>query len=192
MLLYNARRTNNRGFTLIEVLTAVIIVGVLASIAAPNFLGLLNQNRVKQSLEIIEGAIKESQRLAIRRGKTCKIRFTSLGTGSDKRSTVQVHPNETISGTVVSYSGCLLSTRELPRDVSLGLLDPGGSGNVLTIDSSGPIDLSLSSKGIPNTEGIMVISHTNVNSKKCIEIKGLLGNILTGNYDESVDKCTVS
>ena len=33
----------DKGFTLIEVITVVIIVGVLAAISAPNFLGLLNR-----------------------------------------------------------------------------------------------------------------------------------------------------
>ena len=192
MLLYNVLRKSNKGFTLIEIITTVIIIGVLASIAAPNFLGLLNRNRVRQALEQVEGAVKESQRLAIRKGKTCKIRFTSTGTGSDKRSVVQVRPNETIGVTNISYSGCLLNTRELPSEISFGLLDPGGSGNVSTVDSSNLIDLAFSSKGIPNVEGTMVISHPNVSIKKCIEIKGLLGNILTGNFDEAADKCEVS
>ena len=66
MLLYNARRKFNQGFTLIEMLVTIIIIGVIASLAAPNFLGLLNQSRVKDGLAQVEGAIKEAQRQAIR------------------------------------------------------------------------------------------------------------------------------
>jgi prepilin-type N-terminal cleavage/methylation domain-containing protein len=47
MLLYNVHRKSNKGFTLVEMIVTVIIVGVIASIAAPNLLGLLNQSRVK-------------------------------------------------------------------------------------------------------------------------------------------------
>ena len=48
MLLYNARKYNS-GFTLIEMLATIVIIGVIAAIAAPNFLGLLNRNRVNEA-----------------------------------------------------------------------------------------------------------------------------------------------
>jgi prepilin-type N-terminal cleavage/methylation domain-containing protein len=194
MLLYNARRKVNQGFTLIEMMVVVIIIGVIASIAAPNFLGLLNQSRVKDALAQVEGAIKESQRQAIRQGKTCKIRFTSSGTG-DNRSIVQVRPDETFTlsgGTtkIVKYTGCLLNNRELPNSVSLSLLN-SGSGTLETIDSTNEIDLAFSTKGNPDVQGIMVIEHPGTNTKKCIQIAGLLGNMITGDYDQTTKKCKV-
>ncbi|NJL51996.1 MAG: type II secretion system protein [Hydrococcus sp. SU_1_0] len=76
MLLYNARKSSS-GFTLIEMLVVFIIVGVIAAIAAPNFLGLLNQSRVKDGLAQVEGAVKEAQRQAMRRGKPCKVKFVT-------------------------------------------------------------------------------------------------------------------
>lgn len=185
MLLYNARKKSNRGFTLIEMLVTIIIIGVIASIAAPNFLGLLNQSRVKDGLAQVEGAIKESQRQAIRKGRICKIRFTSLGTGSNKRSIVQVHPDE---GSV-SYSDCLLNSRELPDSVSLSLLN---SGTLVLVDSSTPANLGFSTKGNPDVQGTMVIQHPQTNTAKCIQIEGLLGNILTGDYDGANTICDAS
>jgi prepilin-type N-terminal cleavage/methylation domain-containing protein len=189
MLLYNARKKSNKGFTLIEMLVTLIIIGVIASIAAPNFLGLLNQSRVKDGLAQVEGAIKESQRQAIRKGRICKIRFTSLGTGSNKRSIIQVHPDETVGGTTVSYSGCLLNSRELPDSVSLSLLN---SGTLALVDSSTPRNLGFSTKGNPDVQGIMVIQHPQTSTAKCIQIEGLLGNILTGDYDSATKSCDVS
>ena len=115
MLLYDAHRQSNKGFTLIEMLTAVIIVGVLAAIAAPNLLGMLNQTRVKDGLGQVEGAIREAQKLAIRRGRSCSIVFTTNGTGN---SIVQVAPG---------FNGCLLNTRELSDSVSFALLNAGQS-----------------------------------------------------------------
>jgi prepilin-type N-terminal cleavage/methylation domain-containing protein len=190
MLLYNARRKVNQGFTLIEMMVTVIIIGVIAALAAPNFLGLLNQSRVKDSLAQVEGAIKEAQRQAIRKGKTCKISFTSSGTG-DNLSIVQIHPNETISGRAYSYSECLLSNRELPKSVSFSLLN-SGSGTLETINSTNEVNLAFSTKGNPNVQGIMiVIEHPGTNTKKCIQIAGLLGNMITGDYDSTDSKCKV-
>ena len=188
MLLYSVRKSN-KGFTLIEMIAVVIIVGIIAAIAAPNFLGLLNRNRVTQGLADVDGAIREAQRIATRNGKVCKIRFTTTGTGSNKRSVVQVHPDEVISGTNVSYAGCLLETRELEQDVTTNFLV---SGTTLTpIDSSGLVlNLGFSGKGNPSNTGVMVISHSNSSSEKCIEIKGILGNIIAGNYDSATRTCT--
>ena len=60
MLLYNARK-HNSGFTLIEMLIVTVIIGVIAAIAAPNLLGLLNRNRVNQAARQVEGALRESK-----------------------------------------------------------------------------------------------------------------------------------
>jgi prepilin-type N-terminal cleavage/methylation domain-containing protein len=183
MLLYNARKSNS-GFTLIEMLVVVIIVGVIAAIAAPNFLGMLNQSRVKDGLAQVEGAIKEAQRQAMRKGQVCKIQFTSNAEGD---SVIQVHPDETVSGTTVSYSGCLLTSRELPESVSFSLLN---SGTLTVVNSSNERNLAFSTKGNPDVQGTMVISHPQTNTVKCIQIEGMLGAIFTGDYDSATTSCT--
>ena len=176
MLLYDVLKKSNKGFTLIEMITVVIIVGVIAAIAAPNLLGMLVQTRVKDSLGQVEGAIKEAQKLAMRRGKPCTIVFTTNASGN---STVEAK---------TGFNGCLLSTRELADSVFFSLLD-SGTGNLDLIDDSNEMELSFSSKGNPDKQRIMVISHAQANSQKCIQIEGLLGSILTGNYNSTTQKC---
>ena len=182
MLLYNVRKLN-KGFTLLEMITVVIIVGVIAAIASPNFLGLLNRNRVTQGLSDVKGAINEAQRLAIRSSQICSIRFTSIGSGANERSIVRVTPPA--GGN--NFNGCLLQERELPRDVSFGLVN---GASIDTINSASPVDLAFSAKGNPDATNIMVISHPNVNDQKCIQIQGLLGNIISGSYDGATGICT--
>ncbi|MEM8672718.1 MAG: GspH/FimT family protein [Cyanobacteria bacterium P01_G01_bin.67] len=98
MLLYNAPK-NNQGFTLIEMIITVIIIGVIAAIAAPNFLGLLNRNRANSGIAQIEGAIREAQRQAIKDSNSCTVNITSA--------------TRTVSG------GCLLSNRVLDNNVTI-------------------------------------------------------------------------
>ena len=43
-------RRNSQGFTLIETLIIVVIIGILSAIAAPSFLGMLNRNKVNNAL----------------------------------------------------------------------------------------------------------------------------------------------
>jgi prepilin-type N-terminal cleavage/methylation domain-containing protein len=169
MLLWLAHKKRNTGFTLIEMLVTFIIIGVIASIAAPNLLGLLNRNRVNSALEEVEGAIKEAQKQAIKTGKTCQI---DINDSSDSDNT-----DNAISG------GCLLSTRSLNELVRF-------NANVPNFDFSG--------KGNPDTSPvILVVSMANgTNQKKCLVMEGGLGIMRTGDYDDDPtatldkDSCT--
>ena len=76
MLLSNARK-NNQGFTLIETLTILVIIGILSAIAAPSFLGLLNRGKVSSNLNELQGALQEAQREAMRRSKPCTVELNT-------------------------------------------------------------------------------------------------------------------
>ncbi|MGB7086626.1 MAG: prepilin-type N-terminal cleavage/methylation domain-containing protein, partial [Phormidesmis sp.] len=49
------------GFTLIEMLVVVIIIGVLGSIAAPSWLSYLNRQRVTTVRDELKAVLKEAQ-----------------------------------------------------------------------------------------------------------------------------------
>ncbi|WP_353931321.1 type II secretion system protein [Okeanomitos corallinicola TIOX110] len=66
---------NNQGFTITEVLTVVVIVGILMAFSAPSFLAWNHRKQVDSAITNIEGAIKEAQRQAIAKSKTCNIAF---------------------------------------------------------------------------------------------------------------------
>ena len=41
---------NQSGFTLIEMLVTVILIGIVAAISAPNLIAMLNRNRSNQAM----------------------------------------------------------------------------------------------------------------------------------------------
>lgn len=56
-----ARRAHQRGFTLIEIMVVVVILGILASIIAPRIMGAPDEARTakaRQDIRAIEGALK--------------------------------------------------------------------------------------------------------------------------------------
>jgi prepilin-type N-terminal cleavage/methylation domain-containing protein len=169
---YNTNRSDcrrvealsDRGYSLIEVLIVVIIIGILAAIAIPNFAGLLAQQRVFEGFETVKGAIKEAQRQAIRRGKRCRIQIDTTN------RTIKVKTPD-IYG---SYEGCLLSDRSLPTGVEI-------KTNYAT-----PV-ITFSPRGNTNSAGTIVVYHNQNNStKKCLAISLGLGIIRSGNYTGDV------
>ncbi|OPF14576.1 prepilin-type family protein [Microcystis aeruginosa KW] len=74
------RRLNvhkNQGFTLLEILIALAITGIIAALTGPNLLAWLNSNKVQEATDSIQSALRDAQRQAIRLGRICRINFTN-------------------------------------------------------------------------------------------------------------------
>ena len=160
MLPWRVRKFNS-GFTLIEMLATIIIIGIIAAIAAPNFLGLLNRNRVNEAARQVEGALREAQRQALRRGKQCSININE---------TTKIISNPTTNG-------CLLNSRNLNNliklDSSRTTITFSGKGNI-TIDGSNPTP-------------VLVVSMPNgTDLQRCVVLDNILASLRTGEYSGTI------
>ena len=161
MLLYDVLKKTNKGFTLIEMIVTVIIVGIIASIAAPNFLGLLNRNRVNEATSQIQGALKEAQKQAIRQGKSCSITINES--------------TKTIANTSGS-TGCLLSNRILDDSIRL-------DSSRTTIVFSGKGNITINDADTSLLTPVFVVSMDNGTDKRgCVVIQNSFGAVRTGDY----------
>jgi len=96
----------NQGFTLLEILIALAITGILAALTGPNLLAWLNSNKVQEATDSIQSALRDAQRQAIRRGRICTINFTN-GIGDDPTVYSQITALDEDSN---PDPGCLVAT----------------------------------------------------------------------------------
>lgn len=164
MWLYSVRK-QEQGFTLIEMIVTVVILGVIAAAATPNLLGFLNRNEVNQEFAEIEGALREAQKVAIRNGKSCTISIDAAA--------------KTISNDTVN-DRCLTATRFINSKYTLDTSRP-----TITFSGKGNIDIT--------TVPVIVLSFPTggVTRPKCVVIQNSLGVIRTGTYNGTIPQTPV-
>ena len=151
-------------------LATIIIIGVIAAIAAPNFLGLLNRNRVNEAAQQIEGALTEAQRQAMRQGRQCSITVDTA--------------NGIIANPAAPANGCLLSNRNLNNLIQLNSNLPAAPNNTITFSGKG---------NITGINPVLVVSIPNgTDLQRCVIIDSLLGSYRSGEYSGTIPTPPVS
>lgn len=74
----SARLSTQAGLTLIELLTVVLIVGILASIIAPSWLGVQSANALNVGQDNIFQALRQAQQQSIQSRQSWQARFREL------------------------------------------------------------------------------------------------------------------
>ncbi|NCQ68110.1 MAG: prepilin-type N-terminal cleavage/methylation domain-containing protein [Microcystis aeruginosa L111-01] len=182
----------NQGFTLLEILVALAITGILAALTGPNLLAWLNRNTVQEATDSIQSALQDAQKQAMRRGRICTINFTN-GTGTNPTVYSQITASE---------AGCLVATNtnagslSLPQEVFMVV------SNFPTLGSSPGVQFSFrghvpgltfepeTDKSKTDNRAIIVLyPAANASAapypnqeQKCIVMASLLGIVKQGTY----------
>jgi prepilin-type N-terminal cleavage/methylation domain-containing protein len=144
------------GYTLTELLVALVIVGVIAAIASPSFMGLLSRYRLEEALQQLLGAINETQRLAMVQGKSCRINV-----------------NPSTNNITANTAGCLLSDRQINSAIRIRSNFPGTT------------NITFSYRGSTTRMGTIVLSSDYTDTQKCFVIALGTGIKRIGNYNGS-------
>ncbi|WP_029315172.1 Tfp pilus assembly protein FimT/FimU [Acaryochloris sp. CCMEE 5410] len=121
------------GFTLIEKMVIVAILGIVASISAPGVWGMLNRAKLKQTVAEVRTALNETQREAIRGNKVCtvtlnfvegKVTGSCLKTGDrNLASEISIATNLTNDGSnpLTNQKSRVISDSQIVQGVSNGV-----------------------------------------------------------------------
>lgn len=122
-----------RGFTLLEVLIVLVVLGILLAIAVPNLMRLIRTNQVREAAQVTAAAVRRAGGLALTHSRS----FT-LSVSTDKKTLSWADSDNSSAGTVI-----------LPNDVQLSAIAPSGplafSGRGLPVQQ---VQLTVSRYGI--------------------------------------------
>jgi len=194
------------GFTLIEVLIVVVMIGILGSIAAPGWLGFVSQQRVSRANDVVLRALQSTQSQA----RKTKLSYSFvLRLGSNGVPEVASFPD---AGGTTSFSSIPSSAwKSVGADIGLA---PGqvwigtnlsgtntGSGQPsiitntptgrITFDNTGVLLTSSRSPAVGLTVAVAQPSGSNdanPSTMRCVQITTVLGSMETRQGDTLCNK----
>lgn len=174
-----ATQPSEAGFSLLEVLVVVIMIGVLAAIAGPSWLAFMNRQRLTTANDQILQAVRQAQAEAKRTHSKREVRFD---TANPPRIAVLPVPS---SGTPIA-NGQVTNWQTLGQgEIKPGLLslDPPPTATSLVFDAQGVV---FQPQIDENNPFIATVSLSGSTVKRCIKIPTILGAAVQG---QNTDEC---
>lgn len=186
---------NTSGFTLLEVMVVIALVGILSAIAAPSWLSFLARQRLNKANDTVFAALQQAQREA----KKNKFSYSVSFKVDNQVTKMVVHPDSIDASKVNNIRwksiGQDLEIKSNQLAVGTNLIDTNkGNGNTIksisgtktiAFDYTGtlPIDATMPLKivlAVPKSQNSTQPS----NVKRCVIVETLIGGIRTAKNED--------
>jgi prepilin-type N-terminal cleavage/methylation domain-containing protein len=162
----NRSKSNSDGFTLIEMLVVIVMVGILMAIAAPSWLGFMSARRVNAANDQVLQAIRQAQAEALRTKQSQTVSFNVTANP----------PTITAFGATTVLGEGALKPNMVAMSIPRGTTSPNcTTGNCIEFNGNGNVMNTLTQQGI----NIVLADPNNPNSKRCVVVQTLLGAVRT-------------
>ncbi|GAX36381.1 pilus assembly FimT family protein [Nodularia sp. NIES-3585] len=183
------------GFSVIELIVAALIIGILGAIAAPGWLGFVNRQRVNKANDVVLAALQEAQREAKRTKRDYSVSLkiqddipqiaiyqgTPSSNWRNLGEDVGINPEEILVLTNITgenIAGATIADLSGEKTIKFDYM-----GTLPNADLGTPPDGSTEAPGLK-----IVVAVRNSNIKRCVIVKTLLGSMLTEKDDQCGDE----
>ena len=180
-------RNSDNGYTLIELIVVVILLGVLASIAAPGWLGFINRQRVRTVNDRVFQSLRLAQSEAKRTKRDVRIEFDTisdppkvkfdppLATGGSEQTLNA--GGEIKPGTIKLISNATAAFYAEVPPIPANSIVFDYQGNVKKLPPS-------TNPAITNARFVVSVSASVNGPKQCAIVETIIGGMRTGEGDE--------
>jgi len=165
--------SNTSGFTLLELLVVVVMIGILAALGIPSWISLVNNNKISNAQSEVFQAMRDAQSKAKVRKTTWEARF---------KNGQNANGNPAIQWSVNSASGSqiwrTISSPGVQVDTALTDMNKIGESWSVQFDYKGEVKVTDQGKKIT------VVIGNGGGRKKCVFVKTTLGALKTAEGDK--------